>query len=180
MAGKKYRAIKEPHLLRHMKTYATIVAAVGAILVVFRAHCLNSSLLLVAFFAAAIPIAFALSVAIIGVLYEHFSENRLTGSFASLVPVLSFLVVIVVLFEANDLYCTTLLKRNCKVVSGVMLKRKIRRTRHNSWPVLVYRYNYNGKEYYDQIDEEDTNYHVGDTIQLRVSTFDATVNKVLP
>lgn len=157
-----------------------MVATACALLVVFRAHCLNSSLLLVAFFAAAIPIAFALSVAIIGVLYKHFSENRLTGSLASLVPVLSFLVVILVLFEANDLYCTTLLKRNCKVVSGVMLKRKIRRTRHNSWPVLVYRYNYNGTEYYDQIDEENTNHHIGDTIQLRVSTFDATVNKVLP
>jgi FlaA1/EpsC-like NDP-sugar epimerase len=180
MAKHKPNPQQLPHLFKYIKVYAAIVATACALLVVFRAHCLNSSLLLVVFFAAAIPISFALSVAIIGVLYKHFSENRLTGSFASLVPVLSFLVVILVLFETNDLYCTTLLKRNCKVVSGVMLKRKIRRTRHNSWPVLVYRYNYNGTEYYDQIDEEDTNYHVGDTIQLRVSTFDATVNKVLP
>lgn len=180
MAGKKNRAIKELHLLRYIKTYVAIIAAVGSILVVFRAHCLNSWLLFIAFFTAATPIAFALSVAIIGVLYKHFSENGLTGSFASLVPVLSFLAVMVLLFNANDLYCSALLKRNCKVVSGVMLKRKIRRTRHDSWPVLVYSYNYNGKEYYDQIYEEGTNYHVGDTIQLRVSVFDATVNEVLP
>lgn len=106
--------------------------------------------------------------------------KRITDNLASIVSALSFLAAIFVLFEANNLYYSTLLKGDFKVVEGVIVKREIRKSRYDSWAVLIYSYNYNGNQYHDEIYEDETNLHVGDYIQVSVSTFDATVHEVLP
>ncbi|HRG87582.1 MAG TPA: hypothetical protein PLW44_01085 [Chitinophagales bacterium] len=180
MAKHKPYSREVPHLIKYIKVYAAIVATIGTLLIVFKAHCLNKALLVVAIFAAAVPITFTVTVVVAEKLLSKITNLQVQKNLGSLLVTLTFMGVILSLFEANHLYCNTLLKVNCEIVNGEIITREIRKSKHNSWPVLIYYYNYNGTQYHDEIHEEDTNHRIGDYIQVRVSAFDATVNEVLP
>ncbi|MFM2307151.1 MAG: hypothetical protein RLZZ367_1820 [Bacteroidota bacterium] len=179
MAKHKPHIAKRLRLIWRIKIFIAIVALTGSLTVVFRAHCLSKWLLFIAVFAAAIPASFVLSVYTGALLHKKFPNKKWVDKLISLTALAYHIIFIVLLFGANNLYCYTLLNSKCTTVSGVITKWEVRYLKHDSWTVFIYNYQRNGTLYEDNIPAYGTTYKVGDTIPVKVSDIDATVNEVI-
>lgn len=179
MAKHKPHIAKRLRLIWRIKMFIAIVVLTGSLTVVFRAHCLSNWLLFIAVFAASLPASFVLSVYTGALLHKKFPNKKWVDKLIYLTSVAYHIIFIALLFGANNLYCYTLLNSKCTTVNGVIRKWDIRHSKHSSWTVLFYNYHSNGTLYEDNIPAYGTTYKVGDTIPVKVSDIDATVNRVI-
>lgn len=94
---------------------------------------------------------------------------------------MALLAIVYFLFEANNLYCSFIIKKQPIALTAQIEDVKQRRSnKRGEYKTIWYSYTYSGKKYSSKTNAADDIYmHIGDSIRIKISTIDPTVSELV-
>lgn len=161
-----------------MKYILPALCIVSTLLLVFRVHYYAPWINIFAVLGSLGSILFWLEP-----LLDYFSANRERPTLKRFIIVLLSIVVGLLwgtcVFTLHNFYLKFALGRSTEIVQAHIKEDLVRHSKSGYNRYLVYYYTFNNKLYNNEIREEETSHIVGDTFNLKISTFDPTVSEVM-
>lgn len=164
-----------------MKKLFFIPVLLSALFMVIRGHYYTNALTLGVFFICSAPALYMGANFLLHFLYKQPYSRTLMQLGARLSIGMALLAIVCSLFEANNLYCSYMIKKQPVALTAQIENVKQRRSnKRGVYKTIWYSYMYSGKKYSSKTNAADNNsMHIGDSINIKISTIDPTVSELV-